>query len=72
MTELVNLIRFGCLTVSEFDGQMCYSSRPSYDLPCLYQCHDNQENGCAPSEDSNQPGHTHSVIRAFAERSEGN
>ena len=31
----------------------------------------NQQNGCAPSEDSDQPGHPPSLIRVFAVRSVG-
>ena len=31
----------------------------------------NQQNGCAPSEDSDQPGHLISLIRVFAVRSVG-
>ena len=31
----------------------------------------NQQNDCAPSEDSDQPGHPHSLIRVFAVRSVG-
>ena len=32
----------------------------------------NQQNDCAPSEDSDQPGHSPSLISVFAVRSMGN
>ena len=31
----------------------------------------NQQSDCAPSEDSDQPGYPHSLIRVFAVRSMG-
>ena len=37
---------------------------------CAASCQ-NQQNDCAPSEDSDQPRHPHSMIRVFAVRSMG-
>ena len=66
-----------------FYGQRCYyASRRSYDshlinpkttmihLSWIFEPrHDKtNENGCAPSEDSDQPGHPPSLIRVFAVR----
>ena len=50
----------------------CYACGPSYTSTFLYEPSHDKANkmACAPSEDSDQPGHQPSLIRVFAVRTE--
>ena len=80
LTPLFNQMRSQCYTMPYTSKQLIRSEQPDVSLlttviktlnsiwAVTWQ---NQQFGCAPNEDSDQPGHPPSLIRAFAVRSMG-
>ena len=69
------------LSVNLIDGKHNIYDRKLFDLLVVHESlitknwaasWQNQQSDCAPSEDTDQPGHPSSLIRVFAVRSLGN
>ena len=70
--NILNLYSFWfSFTISEYFVFSDFAHKVCAMKPIWAASWQNQQSGCAPSEDSDQPGHLPSLIRVFAVRSMG-